>query len=143
LSLSKKDDKYIAVSLSVGTLIALLQATETEEDRMQKAIYNGNQYEVISTEGEMSKICPRGGGFQGTIKTSLLEIVEEWESNIVDGFAGIDGGVMYPCKCDPNARWNGWACPTFSRDVMKKILKECILNGDANTKLGHDKAETE
>ena len=103
---------------------------------ISKAIYNGNQYEVISTNGETSKICPRGGGFVGTVKTSALEMVDAWESSVVEGFTSIDGGVMYPCMCDPDNRWNGWACPTFSRETIKRVIAE--IASQEGSRLGHE-----
>jgi hypothetical protein len=68
-------------------------------------------------------IAPMGGGFVKYVRSEDYE-VQEYVSKQVNGWAHIDGDVMYECVCDPNNRWNGHAQPTFTRKTMERILED-------------------
>jgi hypothetical protein len=40
------------------------------------------------------------------------------------GYARFEDGVFYPCMCNPHDKWNGWAKPSFTKEVYDQILKD-------------------
>ncbi len=69
-------------------------------------------------------ICRVGGGAILWVAESHLEQTE-FPTEMKEGFARIEDGTFYPCLCNPVQRWNGWACPYFTKEVMDKVLEEC------------------
>jgi hypothetical protein len=86
--------------------------------------WQGNWYTVVERIGNKLKVYPRGGGFERTIpargaKPGIPPVERS------DRLAMIDGSdKKYPCKADSHYRWNGWAVPSFTLEVVKEILKD-------------------
>lgn len=85
--------------------------------------FRGLVHKVSTTTIEFS---PAGGGFVQTIdrKLARLEYVDKFTPNYVAGFFQIDDGVIYEGFHDPDARWNGWAMPYFTREVANLVASE-------------------
>jgi len=77
----------------------------------------------MNLEDGQIAVCPYGGGFIGRAKADDF-IEAEIPNDLVDGIADIDGEGNYPCVFNPHERWNGWACPHFTREVMEQIARE-------------------
>lgn len=93
-----------------------------------KSRKSGNFYETTENHGmELAHgeiaVFPLGGGFIGKVRAE--DMVEELPpSTMMNGMANIDGEGDYPCIFNPNRRWNGWACPQFTREVIERIAKD-------------------
>ena len=86
-------------------------------------------------------VYPLGGG--PVMWVPIEDLTEATPPNVVqEGFASLDDGVLRACMCNPSDKWNGWACPSFTKEVMDDILDsyndndkmkcihEEVVNGD-------------
>jgi hypothetical protein len=92
-------------------------------------------FETVNTGG----YAPVGGGFviRSFDPTSKVKEIDAMPENYQIGMCGFDG-AQYKCVCDPNDRWNGWACPYIFVEDIEKFLqyikveeyeKSCIEDG--------------
>ena len=41
----------------------------------------------------------------------------------------IDGDPTFPAEIDTTTRWNGWACPRFTREVAERVMVMVTADG--------------
>lgn len=72
------------------------------------------------------QFSPAGGGFVQEVKRDIarLEYVDKFPRNWVAGFFQIEDDTIYQGFHDPEARWNGWAMPYFTRKTANAIVAE-------------------
>ena len=84
-------------------------------------------YSIYEINHEYALIYPAGGGFRKKVTLDNLDFIKESELDKKEYWAEIEvigGSVVYPCLSDPLKRWNGWALPFFSKEVVEIIMKE-------------------
>jgi hypothetical protein len=68
-------------------------------------------------------VCPLGGGFVARADRKDFEMVEV-EMKKVRGWATLgDHPDVYSCTYNPNAKWNGWDTPSFTKKVVNQMAK--------------------
>ena len=84
---------------------------------------NGHYYQLSqNSEGE-HQCSPVGGGFVYNIKDiSALEFVKVIPDTVQETEFFIEDSPKFKGYHNPHQRWNGWAMPQFSRNVVENEI---------------------
>lgn len=83
-------------------------------------------YRVYEDKGDYLKCFREGGGSFATNifkDSNVIVPLNRLPINNQKGFASCDDTPYWECICNPDDRWNGWAKPMFSKEVLKRIAK--------------------
>jgi hypothetical protein len=85
-------------------------------------IARGQYYTVTADKGSHWEAYPVGGGLQHLIPKADAVVAQKLPALMVDCWARIEDGEAFPCRTNPLHRWNGWACPEFTKGQAINIL---------------------
>jgi hypothetical protein len=102
---------------------------KTHKQKILQVTYKGEtRYFEESPSGS---IFPYGGGFQTIIPAGAeVKEVDSLPNESMWGYCSIDGGPKFKCKCNPLARWNGWAMPQILASEIPAFI--AYINGDGD-----------
>jgi predicted DNA-binding protein len=128
IKLANKDPEIL---MDLGSLIANYSyKTLKKGDKLMNRKSN-YRFRVSKIEDNKVDIVPAGGGeVYQDIPIDLLKkefkIVDEFPFRLKEDRATIEGmdDKYYKCLTDPKDRWNGWAKPYFSKEVIKKFIAD-------------------
>ena len=101
---------------------------EPQATRLAWIYIRDNRYRALihKVTTDTIQFSPAGGGFVKEVKRDIarLEYVDKFPRNWVAGFFQIEDDTIYQGFHDPEARWNGWAMPYFTRKTANAIVAE-------------------
>ena len=101
---------------------------EPQATRLAWIYIRENRYRALihKVTTDTIQFSPAGGGFVQEVKRDIarLEYVDKFPRNWVAGFFQIEDDTIYRGFHDPEARWNGWAMPYFTRKTANAIVAE-------------------
>lgn len=101
---------------------------EPQATRLAWIYIRDNRYRALihKVTTDTIQFSPAGGGFVKEVKRDIarLEYVDRFPRNWVAGFFQIEDDIIYQGFHDPEARWNGWAMPYFTRKTANAIVSD-------------------
>ena len=101
---------------------------EPQATRVAWIYIRENRYRALihKVTTDTIQFSPAGGGFVQEVKRDIarLEYVDKFPRNWVAGFFQIEDDTIYQGFHDPEARWNGWAMPYFTRKTANAMVSE-------------------
>lgn len=101
---------------------------EPQATRLAWIYIRENRYRAVihKVTTDTIQFSPAGGGFVQEVKRDIarLEYVDRFPRNWVAGFFQIEDDTIYQGFHDPEARWNGWAMPYFTRKTANAMVSE-------------------
>ena len=101
---------------------------EPQATRLAWIYIRENRYRALihKVTTDTIQFSPAGGGFVQEVKRDIarLEYVDKFPRNWVAGFFQIEDDTIYQGFHDPEARWNGWAMPYFTRKTANAMVSE-------------------
>jgi hypothetical protein len=101
---------------------------EPQATRLAWIYIRDNRYRALihKVTTDTIQFSPAGGGFVKEVKRDIarLEYVDKFPRNWVAGFFRIEDDKIYQGFHDPEARWNGWAMPYFTRTTANAIVSD-------------------
>ena len=83
-----------------------------------------NYYTLHLVSHDVAFCYPVGGGFQYRFPLDKIEKAS-LPTELKVGVATLEGcDIEFNCLCNPFNRWNGWAQPLFTKDVLKLFIEE-------------------
>lgn len=101
---------------------------EPQATRLAWIYIRDNRYRALihKVTTDTIQFSPAGGGFVKEVKRDIarLEYVDKFPRNWVAGFFQIEDDKIYQGFHDPEARWNGWAMPYFTRKTANAMVRD-------------------
>ena len=91
-------------------------------EKDDKIIVDGQQLIVSKVEGNEVFAYMIGGGFEYKVSAAKCQKVKSFPESEFTGFAYFEDGPKYQAICNPMNRWNGWAQPKFTKEIIFQIL---------------------
>jgi len=90
----------------------------------------GQWYKIVRNDGNVQYVLGADGGFVlygsgfviKTLDVVSIEPIDKVPTNFEKGYCTIDGEDCFPCVCNTNDRWNGWAQPMIPVEHKDLIL---------------------